>query len=114
VKLGLRWSILVILTVAMVHSVVVLRSAQHLRRARVAAAGHRPIEAAREYQAAIGCHAPGNPFERAAIGELVALVDATRARDPELARDLEDRLIRSIRGTRWLRQPHRETLAARR
>jgi hypothetical protein len=107
----LRCAVVVLAAVAMIHSIVVWRSYHHLRLARHASASHRPIEAAREYQAAIGWHAPGNPFARRAVEDFAVLIDAFRADDPELARNLEDRLMRSVRGTRWLMQPHAEVLA---
>ena len=110
-RTGLRWVVAVLAAVAVIHTVVVWRSYHHLQLARRASANHNTIEAAREYQAAIGWHAPGNPFERQAIAEFTRLIDASRAHDPTLARNLEDRLRRSVRGSRWLMQPHGEILA---
>ncbi len=81
---------------------VVVRSAEHLARAREHAAAGRLLEAGREYQTAIGYSAPFNPFCAAAARELRSLAEATAATDPDRAADLEDRLERSVRGTRWL------------
>lgn len=112
-RVGIRWTAVALLAVALVQTTVVVRSAQHLGAARRHASTGWVLEAVREYQSAIGFHAPFNPFERAAVGELGQLVAATRVRDPDLAARLEDRLHRSVRGTRWLRQPHAEVVADR-
>lgn len=110
-KRGRRWLVMAVAALAVIHSVVVWRSYHHLRLAREASASHKPVQAARQFQAAIGWHAPGNPFARRAVEDFADLVNATRADHPDLARNLEDRLMRSVRGTRWLAQPHAEVLA---
>lgn len=108
---GLRWVVMVLAALAVIHSVVVWRSYHHLRLAREASASHNLVEAARQFQTAIGWHAPGNPFAGRAVEEFAELINATRADHPDVTRNLEDRLMRSVRGTRWLVQPHAEVLA---
>ena len=102
----LRWTAVVVATILALHIFVVVRSAEHLNRARTHAAAGRTIEAAREYQTAIGYHAPFGPYCDAAVDELKTLAQEILSVDPALAADLEDRLQRSVRGTRSLYQPH--------
>ena len=68
----------------------------------------QPLAAAREYQAAMGYHAPLNPWCRAAAARLGEL--ARSADDPDLAAYLAYRLRRSLLATRSFYQPHRDLL----
>jgi hypothetical protein len=101
-----RWTIIAATTILTLHLFVVIRSAEHLERARDHKATGRILEAAREYQTAIGYHAPFSPYCKAAAEELRTLAKSTAGTDPALAADLKDRLQRSVRGTRSLYQPH--------
>lgn len=99
-----------VVAVLLLHAFVVVRSAQHLDRARDLTETGKNLEAAREYQSAIGFHAPLNPYCRTAAHELHALAESVAPIDPALGADLEDRLQRSLKGTRSFYQPHRELL----
>jgi len=105
-RTSLRWAAITLSTILALHLFVVIRSAEHLERARTHAANGHIIEAAREYQTAIGYHAPFSPYCKDAAKELRTLAQSTAGTDPALAADLEDRLQRSVRGTRSLYQPH--------
>lgn len=89
-----------------VHGSLLWRAHRHHALGREHQAAGRTLEAAREYQSAIGYYAPLNPWSRAAARDLVSLVVEQRGQDPALAFELEDRLRRSVQGTRWLVQPY--------
>jgi len=103
-----KWLTASLVAIILLHAFVVVRSAQHLQRARDLAEIGKTFEAAREYQTAIGFYAPLNPYCRAAAHELHDLAEAVTPIDPALGTDLRDRLQRSIKGARSLYQPHRE------
>ena len=103
-----EWLIASVVAVLLLHGFVVVRSALHLHRARDLAKIGKTFEAAREYQGAIGFHAPLNPYCRTAAHELHALAETVAPIDPALGADLEDRLQGSLRGARSLYQPHGE------
>jgi hypothetical protein len=96
---------------ALVWGLCVFRAHHHFRLGREAQEARRTLEAGREYQSAIGYYAPLNPWSRAGAEALAAMVNGSRSSDPDLAFELEDRLRRSIRGTRWLVQPYAGILA---
>lgn len=87
------------------------RSSSHLEAARKLQSTGRILESAREYQSCIGFSAPWNPFADSAVRELERLAAREKTEHPQLGEDLEDRLIRSIRGTRSFYQPNRKTLS---
>jgi hypothetical protein len=70
------------------------------------------MEAAREFESAVGCYAPFNPFSRAAAEEMLFLALREKGRDPVFSAEVLDRLGRAIRSTRWLVQPYPKLLAA--
>ena len=105
-----RWLTASLVAIVLLHAFVVVRSAQHLQKARDLAEIGRNLEAAREYQSAIGFHAPLNRYCRTAAQELHALAEEVAPIDPALGADLEDRLQRSLKGTRSFFQPHKEIL----
>jgi hypothetical protein len=93
------------------HGSLLWRAHRHYGAGKDFQAAGKTLEAAREYQASIGFYAPLNPWSRAAAEALAALVAGQRARDPGLAFELEDRLRRSVQGTRWMVQPYGEILS---
>jgi hypothetical protein len=93
------------------HGSLLWRAHRHYGAGKNFQAAGKTLEAAREYQSAIGFYAPLNPWSRAAAEALAALAAGQRARDPGLAFELEDRLRRSVQGTRWIVQPYREILS---
>jgi hypothetical protein len=84
----------------------------HYQTGKAHQTGGRMLEAAREYQTAIGFYAPFNPWSRAGAQALQGMARDARGKDPALAFELEDRLGRSVHGIRWLFQPYRQILAA--
>ena len=103
-----EWLVASVVAILLLHAFVVVRSAEHLQKARDLAEIGKAFEAAREYQTAIGFHAPLNPYCQAAAHELHALAEAVAPIDPALGTDLQDRLQRSLKGTRSLYQSHHE------
>jgi len=99
------WVLMAVLSILIVHFFVIIRSAEHLDRARALARCGQIYESAREYQTAIGYAAPFNPYSRAAAEELEAMAEEYSLSRPILGANLYDRLHRSLRGTRWLLQP---------
>jgi len=93
------------------HGVLLWKAHHHYALGRSRQAAGATIEAAREYQSAIGFYAPLNPWSRAAAGALASLTKDAEGKDSALAFELEDRLRRSIQGTRWLVQPYADILA---
>jgi len=92
--------------------VLCLRAARHYRAGLEAdRAGHAP-EAARELESAVGCCAPLNPYCGAAAERLLDLARRTAGTDPVLGEEIRDRLMRALRSTRWLFQPHAGLLAS--
>lgn len=86
--------------------ILCLRAAQHYAVGRTAeSAGNLP-EAVREYETAVGCCAPLNPYCGAAAGRMWDLGQRVSATDPPLSKEIRDRLLRTLRGTRGLLQPH--------
>lgn len=66
--------------------------------------------AAREYQTAIGFYAPCNAYSRSAAENMLDLVGELENKDPDLARDVTDRLKRALAGIRSLYQPYSDLL----
>ena len=89
---------------------MLFRSSSHLKTARRLADENRIIESAREYQSSIGYYAPINPFADTAVSELKLLAEEEKGRNPQLGLDIEDRLLRSIRGTKSFYQPYGKIL----
>lgn len=87
-----------------------LRAAQHYGAGRAAEGRGELPEAAREYESAVGCCAPLNPYCGAAARALGALAGRTAAADPRFSEEARDRLLRALRGSRSLVQPHRDLL----
>lgn len=86
------------------------RASQHYRAGGEAVRQGRPLEAAREFESAVGFYAPLNPYARAAAEQMRTLASKLGKEDPPLSREIFDRLRRSVRSARWLVQPYPDLL----
>lgn len=96
---------------AIAWGLLVFRASQHYRSGLEAERAGKSAEAARELQSAVGCCTPFNPYCGAAAQRLLELSRNLEGKDPVLQAEVRDRLVRSLRGARWLFQPHGELLA---
>lgn len=87
-----------------------LRAGQHHRAGLAAERDGGLAQAAREYESAVGCCAPFNPYCGESAKRMLALAEAAAPSDPALAGDVRDRAVRALQSTRWLFQPHRDLL----
>lgn len=96
---------------AMLWGILCLRAYGHYQDGVVFMDEGRSLESAREFESAIGCYAPFNPFIRPAAEHMLALAQLNSGKHPELALEITRRCQRSLRSLRWLLQPHRNLLA---
>lgn len=96
---------------AFVWILLCLRAFGHDRAGKAAAGRGQYLEAARKYESAVACYAPLNPFSRASAERMLRLAGEVRESDPALAEEILDRLRRTVRSVRWLRQPYADILS---
>jgi len=103
---------LAVMILAVAWGVLCLRAASHYRAGQELAKAGKTLEACREFESAVGCYAPFNPYCRAAAEQMLAMARDEQDRDPALAAETLERLRRALRSLRWLVQPHADLLAA--
>ena len=87
-----------------------LRAAGHYRAGVTEQGVGRLLLAAREYESAVGCYAPLNPYSKRAAIAMLEIAKGTMDTDPALSAEVEDRFKRSVLSTRWLVQPYADLL----
>jgi len=107
-KTLIRISVAAVVAMLILEALMCLEASRHLQRAHMLESNGEILSAAREYQSAIGFYAPFNPFSRAAAIDMAAMLRREETIDESRAFNLEDRLLRSIRGTRSFYQPYRD------
>lgn len=105
------WGLALAAALAFAWGLLCWRAAHHYRFGTAAARQGRTLEAAREFESAVGFYAPLNPYARAAAEQMLALASGAEKKDPRLSREILDRFWRSVRSTRWLVQPYSDLLA---
>lgn len=110
-----RWGLVAAscgLVLAFLWCTLCLRAARHYSSGTELVAAGNIAGAVREFESGSGCYAPLNPYCRASAEKMLALARLEEARDPALAREIRDRLRRSLLSLRGLAQPHGDILLA--
>lgn len=100
----------IVILIVFAWGLLCVRSAWYREAGLQAVREGRSMEAAREFESAIGCYAPLNPFSRAAAEAMLNLARHENLTDPMFSAEVSDRLRRALRSTRGLVQPYPDLL----